>query len=394
MGAEQSNEAQEKDSGPSTRKVKGTKRRKKSEKKALKRVQSKRAPTKAKTQRKAQDFEDVKKADDFITEFMNPANEREREVIKRAMRLIIMRFRERKAERLQFEEDSRRLQQFWPRLQEGIRVNKQPRNLSSPVRRLLWVDQSGWRICITKGKTFGDRTEKGLFLLDVSALWIGGRSFVFKSTGMVNYDDSQCLSLVGSERTIDLVFDSSFERDKMDEDLSAVIRVLKRRAETQGLGQFSQSVDIPLTMGDVVYAIQLKNELTAGVNVVEHVGGSRYSSTMYLEQGRVCIVRSGRPMVRGWTEGDGRNVPHGADMRDIVEVRPGMYSCSFAEQVSRQGTKAYVLDAKCCSLIASEGTINIEMETKAKRDSLVGRFSVFIKQVQSSDASVVDKMLA
>jgi hypothetical protein len=344
--------------------------------------------------RREQESEDMAKANEFIDNFMNPENEEERQVIERALRLIIRKFREKRQARLQFEEDSRRLQQFWPRLQEGIRVHKQPRKLVKPVRRILWVDQSGWRLCITKGKTFGDRTEKGLFLLDISAIWKGGRSFVFRATGMTDYEDSQCLSLIGSERTIDLVFDSTFERDKMEEDLSAVIRVLRTRAQSQGLSHFSQQIEAPLSLGDIVYAIQLKNELSSGVFVKEHFSGRSFESVMYLEQGRLCLVRAGRPLVRGWNEGDGVKLPHGAGMRDVVEVRPGMYSCTFAEQVSRQGTKAYKLDERCFSLIASENTINLEMETKDKRDHLVARFDVFIRQIQASDASVVDNMLA
>ena len=105
MGAEQSTEAPDKEAGRPIRKAKA-KRKQAGEKKTLRKTQSRKLTQRTRTHRE-QDNEDTRKANEFIEKFLDPENEGEREVIQRALRLMIRKFREKKQARLQFEEDSR-----------------------------------------------------------------------------------------------------------------------------------------------------------------------------------------------------------------------------------------------------------------------------------------------
>ena len=74
------------------------------------------------------------------------------------------------------------------------------------MRRKLWVDEERWRLVMHTSKSYTNSALKGLYLLDISGVLAGPQTppFFYFPDG-AEPDPDCCLSVVGTERTIDLV---------------------------------------------------------------------------------------------------------------------------------------------------------------------------------------------
>lgn len=94
-------------------------------------------------------------------------------------------------------------------LKLGIRVTKVAYNGGIPRIRFLWLEGDSYnlgnaRLCVGAKLAKGVLKTKGLFIADIAEIRPNSSSYTFKLSGS-KYDDSECLSIIGSERTIDLM---------------------------------------------------------------------------------------------------------------------------------------------------------------------------------------------
>ena len=111
--------------------------------------------------------------------------------------------------------DSRKeVEDFRSKLTEGISVWKHSA-YGKKVKRILsfGIGDRGERLFIEKSKSRSDSNEsKGLDLEDITEVRRGINSLAFETCSQSNVlDHKKCLSIIGSERTIDLEFDSHDE---------------------------------------------------------------------------------------------------------------------------------------------------------------------------------------
>lgn len=162
----------------------------------------------------------------------------EQDIEQRAARSIAIAFKtfllQRRARRAMEKQqllDRDHLKEFWTRMTgTGIPFLKQRRSGGRPVRRVMWVDEELWRLLVGTSRSYHRKDLPGLFLLDISGIWTGCRTQAFKRLPKGSRDPDLCLSLIGSERTLDMVFSSTQERAAMHQSFKLLIRMLNEKA--------------------------------------------------------------------------------------------------------------------------------------------------------------------
>jgi len=95
-------------------------------------------------------------------------------------------------------------------LKLGIRVTKVAYNGGVPRTRFLWLEGDSFnlgnaRLCVASKITKGSVTKtKGLFIADIAEIRANSSSYTFTLAG-AKVDDNECLSIIGTERTVDLM---------------------------------------------------------------------------------------------------------------------------------------------------------------------------------------------
>lgn len=94
-------------------------------------------------------------------------------------------------------------------LKLGIRVTKVAYNGGVPRARFLWLEGDSFslgsaRICVSSKLAKGNAKTKGIYIADIAEIRPSSSSYTFKLSGS-KFDDSECLSIIGTERTVDLV---------------------------------------------------------------------------------------------------------------------------------------------------------------------------------------------
>mmetsp|Transcript_2457 Transcript_2457/g.3315 ORF Transcript_2457/g.3315 Transcript_2457/m.3315 type:complete len:584 (-) Transcript_2457:161-1912(-) len=166
-------------------------------------------------------------------------------ILASGFRAMIKNQRAKRAAIHQQQMDLSHLRDFWNILTsvKGLPVFKQKRTGGKPVKRFMWVDEEMWRLMCHTTRSMSRKDVSGLFLLDISSVWRGCRTQAFKrllEVKGVERDPACCMSLVGSERTIDMVFSSSSEREAMYQLFSLLVKSVHQKAKEKGLSQYQQ----------------------------------------------------------------------------------------------------------------------------------------------------------
>ena len=82
-------------------------------------------------------------------------------------------------------------------------------NGGSPSSRIMWIegnvnDLSNARLCVASKMSKGKSLTKGLYISDIAEVRANASSYCFKLSGL-KPSDAECLSVIGTERTIDLM---------------------------------------------------------------------------------------------------------------------------------------------------------------------------------------------
>lgn len=102
--------------------------------------------------------------------------------------------------------------EFWNLLLQGMTVVKYKSSEKGSATRVLWLDTTQ-RLRIEESKRETTTGNKGIHLRDLSAVRSGAKSFVFRTTKAPIQHD-RCMSLIGTERTIDISLTSTKARDE------------------------------------------------------------------------------------------------------------------------------------------------------------------------------------
>ena len=95
-------------------------------------------------------------------------------------------------------------------LKLGIKVTKVAYNGGVPRSRFMWLEGDAYnlgsaRLCVAAKLTKGGMGKtKGIYISDIADIRPNSSSFTFKLSGS-KFDDNECLSIIGTERTVDLV---------------------------------------------------------------------------------------------------------------------------------------------------------------------------------------------
>jgi hypothetical protein len=118
-------------------------------------------------------------------------------------------------------ERRQRLQELLGVLKRGIEIDHfQISSLASTavVRQVFWLNQKSMRLCIDDNRATVDDIENqtappGVYIRDVAEIREGFDAYQFRENKCPPNDAGRCLSIVGSERTVAVQFNSQFLRD-------------------------------------------------------------------------------------------------------------------------------------------------------------------------------------
>lgn len=193
-----------------------------------------------------------------------------------------------------------------------------------------------------------------------------------------------------------MVFASEVERDAMVSNFQLLIESLRNRADKQGIGHFGIKLhQPPRCMTDVVVTAMFKRQLENGIAVTKYCSnGTAQPRFLWLSQGRLRVTKkmstSSIITSRSRSRPAGSRIhsrrDKGIDLDDVFEIRPGVFSHSFTQTVDTNDTlkaETAVLDATCFSIIATERTLDMCVQTRSERDQLVTRFRTFCRYFNS-----------
>ena len=236
-------------------------------------------------------------------------------------------------------------------------------------------DKDVYRICIgTQGTGKGAEKAKGLYVTDVCEVRQGPRTTTF-----ANYGDgaartsspASCLSLVGSERTLDMEFRDDEECDLFAERFTLLMdsinddktryRMYERHLVTQTGWRkplsFSEAVDMQL----------VQDELVGGIMVLKYnKRGRTRPCTLMLDRAQLKELSLGEENRRPrlfLADNTGDQGPmadsKGIDLADIAEIRPGIRAHNFNAAKGSKDLKK--IENLCVSIIGSERTLSLEL---------------------------------
>jgi len=203
-------------------------------------------------------------------------------IISHSMKRFLLWRRAKRASEKQSILDRDHLREFWNTLTgHGLVFLKQRRSGGRPVRRVMWIDEELWRLLIGTTRSYHRKDLSGLFLLDVSGIWVGCRTPAFKRLPAGSRDPDLCMSLIGSERTIDMVFSSTQERTAMYQRFKLLLRMIHEKAEEKRVSQYKNLAQMKKPnatgIGRLTSALVLKRRLLnpQGILVTYVLPGAR-----------------------------------------------------------------------------------------------------------------------
>lgn len=253
-----------------------------------------------------------------------------------------------------------------------VRAKRGPTKL----KKIVWMDPDILRICVDVSRpSQHDRAKgkipPGLYLRDIGEVREGASAYDFVNNAEPPEEDDQCLSLIGTERTICLQLPSKFSRDWFHERFQLVIDdVLTEMEKTlrAKLRWTLQAKGSDAERGSNASA-QLRDLLSRGLQVLHHHPNGRIiqSYIIFDENSRKLLVQ---PLERSIFDFSRR--PMGIQINDIAEIRPGTHSIGFVR------TNSTDKQGECLSIIGTECTIDIQLATTKARDLLAHKLKLFI----------------
>jgi len=249
-------------------------------------------------------------------------------------------------------------------LKYGIRVTKVAYNGGVPASRFLWLEGDVHhlgtaRLCIASKMSKGSIKTKGLFLADIAEVRANASSYTFKLSGTKPLD-SDCLSIIGTERSIDLLFYKGEMYGKSRDWLVNSLNILVERAiptkeiSSRGRlqGQRLASTNVSMTAGMIKDAERMALLLSKGVSVKEYVEkgvNEQVVTTLWLLSSPVerLVLSSGNPSASA----------KGINLYDISEVRFG--KVSFTMDLS------FPIRANMVTIIGSEVSLHLIVEVNS-----------------------------
>lgn len=253
-------------------------------------------------------------------------------------------------------------------------------------KKIVWMDPDILRICVDVSRPSQlDRSKgkvpPGLYLRDIGEVREGANAYDFIHNSEPPDLDDQCLSLIGTERTICLQLPSKFSRDwfferfqlVIDDVLTEMEKTLRAKLKWTLQGRASEGPRNPTNM------VQLKELLSRGLQVLHHHPNGRIIQSYIIfndAANRISI----QPMESSIF--DFSRKPMGLEIKDIAEIRPGTHSIGFVR------TNSTDKQGECLSLIGTECTIDIQLATTKARDLLAHKLKLFIDHWKSQDESL------
>ena len=318
---------------------------------------------------------------------LNPRSRGDVNVARGRLRKLFAVIRKNVAEKKELEksqeEDRKRAQAFVAATRQGIPVRKVPFGTHlGPIRnRVFWINDSTQRIQITK--SVNTMSGKGVYLLDLCAVWRGLRTpaFVF-NPDCRGIDEDCCASLIASERTIDVIFETPERREWFVEGMSALLRSVRLHAMQEGHAQFGHFLNRKKTMADVVFASQAFRMLKEGFECERVVGRSVDAVRIWLADDGFIRMRR----VKDSPRRDAEKYFEPMGVAFLVEVRGGMFTNSFQSYaISLSPTARLRGDFVAASIISAGRTIDLLFASQNLRDDFVRKFDAYIEMYSKGD---------
>mmetsp|Transcript_6955 Transcript_6955/g.11767 ORF Transcript_6955/g.11767 Transcript_6955/m.11767 type:complete len:314 (-) Transcript_6955:598-1539(-) len=276
------------------------------------------------------------------------------------------------------EDNNLRIREIFSILTQGVEMTQyetDPNTHKSTVgTKIVWMDSDIYRICVDHVRpSMAERAQgkipPGIYLRDIAEIREGAESFQFTENKVPPRDINNCLSLVGSERTISLELPSKFTRDwfltrfrLLAEDILVDQERQSRRFKVwEKARQLS-----PVETQEVA---QLQSLLERGVQVLHHeLSGKVVESVL-----RYARVSNDLQLV---SKHEGffftKETLLSINVSDISELRPGSHSLAFV----RTGSTAN--DTETLSIISSENVFNLQFINQSARDLFTERLFLFV----------------
>lgn len=272
-----------------------------------------------------------------------------------------------------------KVRQAFQVLTQGVElVHYDGRNSSrASSEKLLWLDPDILRICVdisrpNQRQRAKGKVSPGLYLRDIGEVRAGSRAFDFQQSSYYSpkeAESEQCMSLIGTERTLCLLLKSKTARDWFVERLKLVIDdVLTETEKRNRLEMRSGHLSLTLNPTDTVSPADLRNLFARGFKVLHHhPNDTIIESIIYFDQTRSRVVI--RPVVRSFFSFSDQSM--GLQVEDIVEIRQGTHSLGFV------GSDSMHKQAECLSIVGTEATLDIELASGQARDLLAQKLRSF-----------------
>jgi hypothetical protein len=277
----------------------------------------------------------------------------------------------------QEEAEMAELREFWTILLRGLVVMKYATTGSKPQDRVLWLDRSGERLYLDVEKRFDSKgNEKGLYLRDISQVRSGCNTQTFLKARAHAPPTEKCFSLIGTERTLDMEMPTAFVRDRLVAKFNLLLKALSRVSPRKVTGE------------DASLLNQFQEVLIRGMEVYAHTSSSfsQHKTTknvLWLGDG---VNVNGETAARLYLANKKRKTSKGAEkglwLEDIAECRPGINSDGFFKAPDNM---MQAVANKCFSVIGSECTLDLEVDSGEARNAVVHRFQLWLQQIAQSN---------
>mmetsp|Transcript_796 Transcript_796/g.2703 ORF Transcript_796/g.2703 Transcript_796/m.2703 type:complete len:498 (+) Transcript_796:103-1596(+) len=258
--------------------------------------------------------------------------------------------------------------------------------------RIVWLtedeDHNVARICVGSRGEYQRResigfSQKGVTVTDIADVRKGASTYAIRIAAE-DADPERCLSIVGSERTLDLMMLDKATRDTLYEALLVYVDASvpedtkrTRQRETWALRVYptlaALSSPIRLSMADVVEVARFRDILAQGIgcDFLEPqavVGGFRRTTgVIWLDTARQRLF-----LLPDKVEGVAPTA-HGVDVNDVSEVRPGRSSMGFLRMGNDAEEDIYI------TIIGSERSLYIVGSSPNASRQFISRLRAMLK---------------
>jgi hypothetical protein len=243
---------------------------------------------------------------------------------------------------------------------------------------------------VAKPKQALDKHSKGLFLRDLAEVRKGSSTKVFALARHVV--EVHAFSLIGTERTLDMLCKSEGERDWFVEGFQLLISVLskkeqEKRKESMSRSRVSSRLSSRWSNADVAPRLsksqldEVRELLHRGVPVIKHtISASSLFGKGFQSHPRMLWLEGGRLYIDHKLRGTSKGTEKGVNLADISQVRLGASSFTFDNGQLDPATYP-----KCLSIVASERTIDIDLNTTGLRDQIAAGLRHLVAATRESD---------